>query len=78
VGQAFGPGPRRSVAGRRPETLFRGRRTECPAPARSAYSTTQQLKGLTPVPHSVQVEFVAIDHLPFRNRVIAAVLFSVK
>ena len=43
-----------------------------------AYSTTQELKGLTPGPHSVQVEFVAIDHLPFRNRVIAAVLFTVK
>jgi hypothetical protein len=44
-----------------------------------AYSTTQELKGLTSGPHSVQVEFVAIDHhLPFRNRVIAAVLFTVK
>jgi hypothetical protein len=43
-----------------------------------AYSTTQELKGLTPGPHSVQVEFVAIDHLPFRNRVVAAVLFTVK
>jgi hypothetical protein len=43
-----------------------------------AYSTTQELKGLTPGPHSVQVEFVAIDHLPFRNRVIAAMLFTVR
>jgi len=43
-----------------------------------AYSTTQELKGLTPGAHSVQVEFVAIDHLPFSNRVVAAVLFTVK
>ena len=43
-----------------------------------AYNTTQKLKGLTFGPHSGQVEFVAIDHLPFRNRVIAAVLFTVK
>jgi Family of unknown function (DUF6130) len=42
-----------------------------------AYSTTQELKGLTPGSHFVQVEFVAIDHLPFRNRVIAAMLFTV-
>ena len=43
-----------------------------------AYSTTQEFKGLTPGPHSVQIEFVAIDHQPFRNRVIAAMLFTVK
>jgi len=43
-----------------------------------AYGTTQELKGITPGPHSVQVEFVAIDHLPFRNRVTAAVLFTGK
>jgi len=43
-----------------------------------AYSTTRELKGLIPGTHSVQVEFVAIDHLPFRNRVIAAILFTVK
>jgi len=43
-----------------------------------AYSTTQELNGLSPGPHSVQVEFVAIDHMPFRNRVIAAMIFSVK
>lgn len=39
--------------------------------------TTHQLAVPEPGPHSVQVEFTAIDHLPFRNRVIAAVLFTV-
>jgi hypothetical protein len=43
-----------------------------------AYSNSHALKGLTPGPHSVQVEFVAIDHQPFRNRVIAAMLFTVR
>jgi hypothetical protein len=43
-----------------------------------AYGDTQTLKGLTPGQHSVQVDFVAVDHLPFRNRVTAAVLFTVK
>jgi hypothetical protein len=43
-----------------------------------AYTDTQVLNGLTPGQHSVQVDFVAADHLPFRNRVTAAVLFTVK
>jgi hypothetical protein len=43
-----------------------------------AYGTSQELKGLRPGPHSVQVEFVAIDHLPFSNRVMAAMLFTVR
>jgi len=43
-----------------------------------AYSDSQTLKGLTPGQHSVQVDFVAVDHVPFRNRVTAAVLFTVK
>jgi hypothetical protein len=43
-----------------------------------AYGDTQQLKGLTPGQHSVQVDFVAVDHIPFKNRVTAAVLFTVK
>ncbi len=43
-----------------------------------AYSESQTLKGLTPGQHSVQVDFVAVDHVPFRNRVTAAVLFTVK
>ena len=43
-----------------------------------AYQDTQTLKGLTPGKHSVQVDFVAVDHVPFRNRVTAGVLFTVK
>jgi hypothetical protein len=43
-----------------------------------AYGDTQVLKGLTAGTHSVQVDFVATDHIPFRNRVTAAVLFTVK
>jgi hypothetical protein len=43
-----------------------------------AYGDTQTLKGITPGQHSVQVDFVATDHIPFRNRVTAGVLFTVK
>jgi hypothetical protein len=43
-----------------------------------AYGDSQTLKGLTPGQHSVQVDFVAVDHVPFKNRVTAAVLFTVK
>jgi hypothetical protein len=43
-----------------------------------AYGDSQTLKALTPGQHSVQVDFVAVDHLPFKNRVTAAVLFTVK
>jgi hypothetical protein len=43
-----------------------------------AYGDSQQITGLTPGDHSVQVDFVAVDHLPFRNRVTAAVIFKVK
>jgi len=43
-----------------------------------AFGDTQTLKALTPGQHSVQVDFVATDHLPFKNRVTAAVLFTVK
>ena len=43
-----------------------------------AYQDSQVLKGLTKGQHSVQVDFVAVDHLPFRNRVTAGVLFTVK
>ena len=42
------------------------------------YGDTQVLKGLTPGIHSVQVDFVATDHIPFLNRVTAAVIFCVK
>jgi hypothetical protein len=43
-----------------------------------AYGDTQDLKGLAPGHHSVQVDFVAVDHIAFRNRVTAAVEFIVK
>jgi hypothetical protein len=43
-----------------------------------AYGDSQTLKGLQPGQHSVQVDFVAADHIPFQNRVTAAVLFTVK
>ena len=33
---------------------------------------------LTPGVHTVQAEFVASDHLPFANRVVAAVTFDVR
>lgn len=43
-----------------------------------AYGTSQDLHGLTPGSHSVRAEFVATDHAPFKNRVVAAVLFEVR
>ncbi len=43
-----------------------------------AYGDTQTLTGLSPGQHAIQVDFVAVDHVPFRNRVTAAVLFTVK
>jgi hypothetical protein len=42
-----------------------------------AYGTTQDLNNLSPGPHALQAEFVATDHAPFANRVIAAVAFQV-
>jgi hypothetical protein len=42
------------------------------------YGLSQPLTGLTPGPHTLQAEFVANDHQPFANRVIAAVLFKVQ
>lgn len=41
------------------------------------FGLSQDLRALAPGPHSVQAEFVAKDHAPFRNRVVAAVLFKV-
>jgi len=41
------------------------------------YGLSQDLHGIKPGAHSIQAEFVASDHLPFRNRVVAAVLFTV-
>ena len=43
-----------------------------------AYQSTYQLTGLTPGQHNLSAEFVATDHQPFANRVIAAVLFTVQ
>ncbi|HZQ27768.1 MAG TPA: hypothetical protein VFA94_08720 [Acidimicrobiales bacterium] len=43
-----------------------------------AYSTTQDINGLAPGEHSLQAEFVATDHAPFKNRLVAAVLFKVQ
>lgn len=42
------------------------------------YQNEQEIKGLTPGPHSITAEFVAVDHAPFKNRPKAAVLFEVK
>jgi hypothetical protein len=43
-----------------------------------AYGLTQPVTGLTPGTHTIQAEFVASDHLPFANRVTAAVVFQAK
>ena len=43
-----------------------------------SYGTSTELTGLTPGLHTLQAEFVANDHLPFANRVIAVVLFTVQ
>jgi hypothetical protein len=45
-----------------------------------AYTTTQDLHGLTPGSHTIQAEFVAIDHLPFNQatRPLAFVQFTVQ
>jgi hypothetical protein len=42
-----------------------------------AYGLSQDLTGLAPGPHSVRAEFVAADHGPFKNPVVAAVGFDV-
>ena len=42
-----------------------------------SYSLNRRLSGLAPGEHTVQAEFVATDHLPFRNRVVASVTFTV-
>ena len=43
-----------------------------------AYTSEASLTGLAPGQHAVQASWVAIDHLPFRNQVVAAVLFQVQ
>jgi len=42
------------------------------------YGVVQKVPILTPGRHTIQAEFVASDHLPFSNRVVAAVTFEVK
>ena len=42
------------------------------------YGLTQKLPTLDAGAHSVRVEFVAADHVPFANRVVAATQFTVK
>jgi hypothetical protein len=42
------------------------------------YGVVQKVPNLTPGKHTIQAEFVASDHLPFSNRVVAAVTFEVK
>jgi hypothetical protein len=42
------------------------------------YGLTQPVTNLTPGTHTIQAEFVASDHLPFSNRVTAAVVFQAK
>jgi hypothetical protein len=42
------------------------------------YGTHQTVAGLTPGSHTIQAEFVAADHAPFSNRVVAAVTFEVR
>jgi hypothetical protein len=42
------------------------------------FGLTDQLTGVTPGIHTLQVEFVASDHLPFDPRVIEQVTFEVK
>lgn len=43
-----------------------------------AYKDQQDIGPLTPGQHNLTAEFVATDHLPFANRVVAAVLFTVQ
>jgi hypothetical protein len=38
----------------------------------------ERLPRLAPGPHTIEAEFVASDHLPFANRVVAAVTFRVR
>lgn len=42
------------------------------------YQLDDRLPVLSPGSHTVEAEFVASDHLPFSNRVVAAVTFEVR
>jgi hypothetical protein len=43
-----------------------------------SYGTATRVTGLSPGEHTLQAEFVANDHLPFADRVVAAAIFTVK
>jgi hypothetical protein len=43
-----------------------------------SYGDRQVLPNVAPGRHTLQAEFVATDHLPFANRVVTAVTFSVR
>ena len=43
-----------------------------------AYGLTQRINGLTPGDHTVLASFVASDHRPFANEVLATVVFEVR
>jgi hypothetical protein len=43
-----------------------------------AYNTSQQLHGLKPGMHTLEAEFVAVDHKPFNPPLKVAVVFTVK
>jgi hypothetical protein len=43
-----------------------------------AYGLTQPVRGLTPGTHTILAAFVASDHRPFANQVVATVVFEVK
>ena len=42
-----------------------------------AYNSTTTLHGLTKGPHTIEAEYVATNHLPFANRILASVTFTV-
>ncbi len=46
-------------------------------PTLMSYTLRAVLRGLTPGEHTVEAEFVATDHAPFSNRVVAAATFEV-
>jgi Family of unknown function (DUF6130) len=43
-----------------------------------AYGLTQPVRGLTPGQHTILAAFVASDHRPFANQVVASVVFQVR
>jgi len=43
-----------------------------------AFGLTQPVRGLTPGQHTILASFVASDHRPFANQVVATVVFQVR